>query len=415
LDEDDMKRAAWLLLFAASTAFAADEDPIENPRLPRIWKVQSRTKVPAEQTAAIGKKLGVELTSLENDVVDAAGVRVLINVARCADVKQAEALWSKFVEIHGRDWTYAARRDDEVVEIVCGNRAVACKVRDVVGWTPASQGDKYEVSMDVAPLVRCDGTRWNRLFNLLAASRDPTSKPAPIEEESKAFKFGDRLVLPVGVGSELTPAPKSSAPRGDVVAHEVAPPREQGVPRVRVHGYPIGGSFRPMPVPQDVSTWTSATDAWPTRAPAVQKALAAALGEKPRSGAEATARRRVEDVLDWIHSNVRYGGDEVGSRYGVEKTLAQGFGHCWDQSDVFVTLCRAAGIPARQVGGWLKGGEGHVWAEVVVEDGLLSVDPGTTWVGVSVDYLRLWISDDGFIPFVYWGPPNIKGPYICIR
>src|SRR6185503_17569840 len=104
----------------------------------------------------------------------------------------------------------------------------------------------------------------------------------------------------------------------------------------------------------------------------------------------------------------RYGGDVVGSRYGATKVIAQGFGRCWDQSDAFVVLCRAAGVPARQVGGWLKGSEGHIWADVVVEDGILAVDPGTTWLGVFEYYGPLWVSDDGRTPFVYWGTPTIK-------
>src|SRR5262249_38233288 len=82
--EGGLKRFAWagLALFGAASAFAADEDPVENARLPRLWKVTSRTKAPAEQVAAIAKKLGVGMTSLENNVLDAGGIRLQINVAR---------------------------------------------------------------------------------------------------------------------------------------------------------------------------------------------------------------------------------------------------------------------------------------------------------------------------------------------
>ncbi len=410
-----MRFAPLLLAFATSLAFAADEDPIENPRLPRLWHVQSRTKIRAEQVAAIAKKLGVEMTSLENDVIDAGGVRLQVNIARCPDEKTAEALRNRFVEVHGGHWRSAVRRGADVAEIVCDNVAVTWKARDLVGWT---RGYKYEyaATMAVAPLDRCDCTRWNALFNLLSKSSDPNTKPAPIEEEATAFTFGGRLVVRSDGEPTATPVPTSTLRKGDVVELSFAPlPRKFGVPLATVS---VGGTivpFEPRPAPKDVSAWTSANDAWPTKSPAVQKALVAALGDKPRAGADATARRRVEDLVAWIHANVHYGGGDVGSRYGVEKVVAQGFGHCWDQSDVFVTLCRAAGIPTRQVGGWLTGGEGHVWAEVVVEEGLLAVDPGTTWLGVSADYVPLWVSEDGRIPFVYWDAPLIEGPFAELK
>src|SRR5262245_47970411 len=99
-------RLAWtgLVLLAAAAAApsavpparAADEDPIENPRLPRLWKVTTRAKVPAEQVAALAKKLGAEMASLENVVLDAGGTRLQVNLARCPDEKQAEALWKRF-------------------------------------------------------------------------------------------------------------------------------------------------------------------------------------------------------------------------------------------------------------------------------------------------------------------------------
>src|SRR5438105_3918224 len=110
-------------------------------------------------------------------------------------------------------------------------------------------------------------------------------------------------------------------------------------------------------------------------------------------------RRRAERLLAAVNARGRFGGESVGSRYGARQALSQGFGHCWDKSDVFVCLCRAAGVPARQVGGWVRGVEGHVWAEVLLEgEGWLAVDATTTWLGVSADYVPLWVSEDGRIP-----------------
>jgi transglutaminase-like putative cysteine protease len=178
-------------------------------------------------------------------------------------------------------------------------------------------------------------------------------------------------------------------------------------------------AFRTQGTRADSATWTASTEAWPADAPEVRAAVKEALGENPPT----SLQDRAERVLAWVHAHVRYGGDFVGSRYGTAKVLAQGFGRCWDQSDVFVTLCRAAGVPARQVGGWLHGGEGHVWAEILVGTGenngekygvVLAVDPGTTWLGASEEYVPLWHSGDGRTPFVYWAAPKIDD-LACIK
>ena len=111
-------------------------------------------------------------------------------------------------------------------------------------------------------------------------------------------------------------------------------------------------------------------------------------------------------ILAWLRSRLRYGGP-VGSRQGPVKALAAGQGRCWDYTDVFVTLCRQAGIPARQVAGWLAGTSGHIWAQVWLGSAWFDVDPTCTWLGVSEDYIPLALSEDGSMEFAYWGPPKI--------
>ena len=98
----------------------------------------------------------------------------------------------------------------------------------------------------------------------------------------------------------------------------------------------------------------------------------------------------------------------VPSRYGVKPTLEQGFGRCWDFSDLFVTLCRAAGIPCRQVAGWLYGQSGHVWAEVLVEDkGWQQVDP-SAGMACGSDYIPWFTTETGAMPILYLSMPVIE-------
>jgi transglutaminase-like putative cysteine protease len=107
--------------------------------------------------------------------------------------------------------------------------------------------------------------------------------------------------------------------------------------------------------------------------------------------------------------DVAYDGP-VGSRHGVPRVLSQRFGRCWDKSDLFVTLARAAGIPARQVAGWVPPLDaGHVWAEVqIAGEGWIPVDPTCAWLGTSVDYLPFFATEDGTMSVLQLRKPTIR-------
>ncbi len=119
-----------------------------------------------------------------------------------------------------------------------------------------------------------------------------------------------------------------------------------------------------------------ATPFWPADDPEVR-----ALAREITAGADGEAET-LEALFDWVRGHIEYGGG-TGTRYGTMQVLSQGYGRCWDASDVFVTLCRASGLPARQLSGWLAGpdGSGHIWSQA-----WLSGEGGWTWTpppGVS--------------------------------
>jgi hypothetical protein len=99
-----------------------------------------------------------------------------------------------------------------------------------------------------------------------------------------------------------------------------------------------------------------------------------------------------------------------GSRWGTEKVFEQGFGRCWDFSDCFVTLSRAAGVPSRQVAGWLFGGSGHVWAEYYREDvGWQQVDPtGGGMLQCGLFHIPHFVSENGEMPLLYVQWPSFE-------
>ena len=99
------------------------------------------------------------------------------------------------------------------------------------------------------------------------------------------------------------------------------------------------------------------------------------VGSTP--GTWASARklsRAVYERLDKVYGQSRDRASEI---------LKQGKGDCTEHSRLFVALCRAAGIRAREVKGLVyanygQGGPGlywHAWAEVKVGDAWIAVDP----------------------------------------
>jgi transglutaminase-like putative cysteine protease len=93
------------------------------------------------------------------------------------------------------------------------------------------------------------------------------------------------------------------------------------------------------------------------------------------------------------------------------EALAEGRGVCQDFSHVMLGACRAAGIPARYVSGYLfdpaQGdlGESHAWVDVHVGDaGWLSLDP-THDVEQDEHYVRVGVGRD------YGDVPPTRGVY----
>jgi transglutaminase-like putative cysteine protease len=76
------------------------------------------------------------------------------------------------------------------------------------------------------------------------------------------------------------------------------------------------------------------------------------------------------------------------------EVLERGHGDCKDHAVLFVTLARAAGIPARTVHGFAYGGDceprsffRHVWAEVHDGRQWVSVDPTLDQVFVAATHI----------------------------
>jgi len=94
-----------------------------------------------------------------------------------------------------------------------------------------------------------------------------------------------------------------------------------------------------------------------------------------------TPAETVRNVFDWVASNIRYAGylkDDRGALYALRTRQ----GDCTEYMSLFVALCRASGIPARGMAGYvtaessiLRPNEYHNWAEVWADGTWKLADP----------------------------------------
>jgi hypothetical protein len=89
-------------------------------------------------------------------------------------------------------------------------------------------------------------------------------------------------------------------------------------------------------------------------------------------GDESNPLARARKIFRWVDENIRYHAEE---EYGIipsfsESALTRRRGDCGVQGTLFITLCRAAGVPARWQSGWqtLPAGNHnmHDWTEIYV-------------------------------------------------
>ena len=343
------------------------------------------------------------------------GRQFKVNVVSCAGARDARRVEQALLKAHGGMRAFVLRRGSEVIEFSGADHRVARRAPYVLGLRP--QRVVYRVTFDAAPLKSADYMSWNDLFEAflaLAAHPEDAAARARIEELRPAFGFADVLTLRKhGLGKarsdysfEPQPVKRTGSRRSDLLTFTFGdlPPRA-GVPRVRVTATVECEAFADSPTRrQPGAALVAPTRRWPSDDPEIGR-----LAGEITAGCRGD-EQKVQALLDWLMPgrNIRFGGPVTGSRYGVLKVLEQGFGHCWDFSDLFVTLCRASGVPARQVAGWLYGQCGHVWAEVhLTGHGWRQVDP-TDGMACGNEHIPYLTSEDGEMTLVYLSRPAIE-------
>jgi transglutaminase-like putative cysteine protease len=132
------------------------------------------------------------------------------------------------------------------------------------------------------------------------------------------------------------------------------------------------------------------------------------MDERLRDFAGGFERQRQKGALSALHAlmaeisdRVAYVPDTTHAHSTAAAALAQGSGICQDHAHIFIACCRAWGVPARYVSGYLYTNaqdgrqlETHGWAEALVEYlGWVSFDPSNCQSATPA-YVRLAVGFD---------------------
>ncbi len=139
----------------------------------------------------------------------------------------------------------------------------------------------------------------------------------------------------------------------------------------------------------DLSKYLVQDEYWDTE----DAAIVTLVGELTKD--ISTDKEKGRAIYDYVVNNLSYNQDALSDanrgRLGAANVLiAKDNAICQEYTDLFITLARAAGLPARMLAGYTTAGIGydlpdntlHAWAEFYTEeDGWITVDP--TWESTS--------------------------------
>jgi len=146
---------------------------------------------------------------------------------------------------------------------------------------------------------------------------------------------------------------------------------------------------RKVATPGEVARARKATVNFPAAAPEIQ-----ALAQRAVAGLE-DSDQKVDALARFVHGHLRY-RDTAGGRTVID-TLRERSGDCTEFADLYTTLARAVGLPARTVIGLVYQADSqafalHAWNEVAVAGQWRGVDP--TWGQTRLDATHFALPPD---------------------
>lgn len=398
--------------YAAQKAGSSKAPGLQNP--PRGWEVVRETEVKGAQLSQIATKVGTPMKSVFNSFVRYENKELQINTITTQN--EADALRLKESLRKGKsNPRWIVQNKANVYEFVVRSSEdarVAAAARRAFSIIPAARS--FEVKFDAIPILSEESGSEpdvrNRLFNLLLQVPAKPALETEIETLSKKFKFADDCSLVKDLQGQVVVDWKSTKAsvkplNGELVKLVLSnSDKKFGMPWMDLSAtVKIDTNHkRKIDATLDKKDLLAANSRFPTQSAELQQLVGKLVAP---NDSDATKLRK---LLNWFSDskNIRYDG-LTGSRYGADVVLKQHFGRCWDYSDLFITMARIAGLPSRQVYGWLYESEGHVWCDVIVDGQWQMVDP-TSGTECDSDYLPFCVSATGEFPMIYAGKVAIK-------
>ncbi|MHC4110041.1 MAG: transglutaminase domain-containing protein [Planctomycetota bacterium] len=408
-----------VLVLTCAVSHAKAGEPVDEcfSELPFGCFVTKSFVAPRDQTAAIGQRLGASLDKLSNTYLTVHGSPIQVNILDTATEADAAKLYTVISNMKGHP-AFCLRIGKRVIEFVGNDPALAIKTSYELGFLKKPREIRYRIKAEISTIDKSDYMSFNKLFNMfLSTDSENPGKEAlsEITRLSKGFQFGTSLTMrspDLGKSKaayEFTPAPYAKKPAvNDVVIYLFRnPPKAIGLPYVTTTMQITTDETGFVPTTRKAGrSLLSSTEFFPSNDQEI-----IALASKITTG-KRTTEEKVRAILEWLApgKNIKFGGPVTGSRWGVKKVLKQKFGQCWDFADCFVTLCRASGIPCRQVGGWLYGTSGHIWAEYLDQGkGFKQVDAtGAGKLDCGIYHIPYFTSESGEMSILYVSMPTIE-------
>ncbi len=395
---------------------------VDAASLPWSIRLINTLELTPAQLEAFSTKMGATLDHLSNQTFEMyGGVNLKINAMQFATEADAQ----RMVEsgpFKGSP-NVIVRNGRALYEIISPALGAALFARSLVGATP-TKPFQYAVEADVAPIRSAEPEDYGIATKLLNAY---ISAPAGISDEDLT-KSLEPLTSKMNQGPWLrtyrpskrqktlllsSMGSSDSTPDGfDLWTFDVSTLSRRG--GIFYIAFVIVGNVHASPAPHLAPNprlpYDLASDPvyFPLEDPAIKSIVADALKDLP---ADATNAQKLAALHRWTVEHIPYGGPVPGSRLPTLDVLAAKQGRCFEAADVLVTLCRAAGIPAYPVVGWVAGMGGHVWVEAQVapssnhgESYWQAIDATVPWVGLDERYISLWHYD---VPPVYLSLPKV--------
>ena len=412
-------QARQIVLELLPPAWKSQVHRLKGGEYPANWLLKNEFILSDQQVAAIGKKLNAQIADGVNQHFELpSGEKVQVNTMATKNAVAAKRLQ--------KEMSKAAASNTILLKNVVVYEIISASQDAKALALQACQGPRnvahYHVEYNVVPIAEGDDWQFTPAFNAFLAYQSSTGTNKSQAERKLAvyhqqFKPATSLRLQrssrthVRLNYAFEPNATNEVNLSDDVVHVMfdALPKTQGFPTVRIIAkYETKDRFpRSKCDAESIDSatrdrLTAATKSWPVGDSQIQKAVARVIRGK------SSELEKVKAIHATVYKHIKFAGDKKGSRYGVKKVLKQRFGHCWDKSDVYVTMARAAGIPTRQIAGWVVGMSGHAWSESYIDGiGWMPIDATADQLGVPRNYLPLFSTDDGHMKFVYTAFPKI--------